>query len=307
MALILIEQKKYEKAVVKLKDILTIAPDSEKIRFYLAAVYEELKAYPEAIEQFQQVKPDSTLYGESVVHTAYLQKLQNKYPSALATMSDALSKRNDVPQFYSFYASLLDEQKQPEKAVATLNDGVKKFPKDEQLYFYLGSMQDKAGLRDQCVVTMRKVLEINPEHVQALNYLGYTLAEMGAHLDEAESFVRHALKLKPNDGYITDSLGWVMFRRGQFKEAVSLLEAAYKIKPDESIIAEHLGDAYLRYSLRDKARQMYIRAVTLESDATTVVKIKQKLADLDTSIQQSESAPQDSRKPSSVDDTTSSN
>ena len=196
-------------------------------------------------------------------------------------MANALSLRSDIPQFYSFYASLVDEQRQPEKAVSILKDGVKKFPKDDQLEFYLGSMQDKAGMRDACIVTMRKVLELNPDHVQALNYLGYTLAEMDSHLDEAESFVRKALKLKPNDGYITDSLGWVMFRRGQFKEAVSLLEAAYKIKPEESIIAEHLGDAYLRYSLRDKARQMYIRAVTLESDATNIVKIRQKISELD--------------------------
>jgi tetratricopeptide (TPR) repeat protein len=281
MALILIEQKKYEIAVEKLKNILTLVPDSEKIRFYLAAVYEELKEFPEAIEQFAKIKPDSSLYGESIVHTAYLQKTLGSQTKALETMSTAISLRSDIAQFYSFYASLLDEQKQSEKALATLASGVKKFPKDDQLYFYLGSFQDKLGMRSDCVKTMRKVLDLNPDHIQALNYLGYTLADMNDHLDEAENFVRHALKLKPNDGYITDSLGWVLFRRGQVKEAIETLESAYKIKPDESIIAEHLGDAYLRFSLRNKARQMYLRAVRLESDAANKSKLQQKIANLE--------------------------
>src|SRR5262249_33935089 len=100
MALILIEQKKYEVAITKVREILSVAPESEKIRFYLAAVYEEIKAYSEAIEQFKTVKPDSALFAESVIHTAYLQKLQNKYGDALETMSLSIQKRGDIPQFY---------------------------------------------------------------------------------------------------------------------------------------------------------------------------------------------------------------
>jgi Flp pilus assembly protein TadD len=107
------------------------------------------------------------------------------------------------------------------------------------------------------------------------------------------------LKLKPNDGYITDSLGWVLFHKGQFKDAVVTLEGAYKLKPDESIIAEHLGDAYLRNSLRDKARQMYVRAVNLESDETNITKIKQKIANIDSTVQQSQYQEKSERTPSS--------
>jgi tetratricopeptide (TPR) repeat protein len=260
---------------------LAIAPDSEKIRFYLAAVYEEVKAYRDAIEQFETVKPDSTLYPEAVVHTAYLYKLSGKLERAAEVMSESLAKRSDVPQFYSFYASLLDDQNKTAESVKVLNSAVKKFPKDDQLYFYLGSMQDKAGSKEACIKSMKTVVELNPNHVQALNYLGYTLADLNRDLAEAEKFVRRALVLKPDDGYITDSLGWIKFKQGEFQEAISILEKANKMKPDESIIAEHLGDAYLRFSLRDKARQMYLRAVNLENDESTVQKIKRKLIDLD--------------------------
>ena len=232
---------------------------------------------------------------------AYLQKLQNDYPKAIKTMEEAIGKRGDIPQFYSFYASLLDDQKKSAKAADILLGAVKRFPKDDQLYFYLGSMQDKAGQRNASIATMKKVLELNPDHVQALNYLGYTLTEMDEELDAAESYIRHALKLKPNDGYITDSLGWVLFHKGQYKDAVVILEGAYKLKPDESIIAEHLGDAYLRFSLREKARQMYEKAMTLESDEANITKIKQKITDLDNAIKQSQIKDADTRAPTSLD------
>jgi hypothetical protein len=81
---------------------------------------------------------------------------------------------------------------------------------------------------------------------------------------------------------------------------VKVLEGAYKLKPEESIIAEHLGDAYLHFSLLDKARQMYIRAVTLESDETNIVKIKQKIANIDKDVEQSmQSGAPDKRNPAS--------
>src|SRR5690606_24314756 len=143
---------------------------------------------------------------------------------------------------YSFYSSLLDEQRQTRKAVDVLLGAVKKFPKDDQLHFYLGSMYDKVGQKDDSMGAMRKAIELNAEHVQALNYLGYTLTELNRDLDEAEALIRRAMRLKPDDGYITDSLGWVLFRKGNYKEAIATLENAFRLKPEEAIIAEHLGD-----------------------------------------------------------------
>ena len=62
---------------------------------------------------------------------------------------------------------------------------------------------------------MQKVIALDPKHANALNYLGYTYADLGRNLDEAERLVKEALKYKPNDGYITDSLGWVYYKKGQ--------------------------------------------------------------------------------------------
>jgi len=113
---------------------------------------------------------------------------------------------------------------------------------------------------------MKKVLEINPDNADALNYIGYTYAEQGVNLDRAEEMVKKALRLKPRDGYIIDSLGWVYFKKGDYKKAVRHLEEAEAYASEDPLIKEHLGDAYLKADLKDRALEMYERALVLEPD-----------------------------------------
>jgi tetratricopeptide (TPR) repeat protein len=109
---------------------------------------------------------------------------------------------------------------------------------------------------------MKTVIKIEPKNTNALNYLGYTYAEMGENLDEAERLIKAALEEKPNDGYITDSLGWVYFKKGLFNEAVKYLEKAVSLLPEDPVILEHMGDAYFKISHKEKALQFYKRSLS---------------------------------------------
>jgi tetratricopeptide (TPR) repeat protein len=84
----------------------------------------------------------------------------------------------------------------------------------------------EAGDRDRSLELMHKVLEIEPDNASALNYIGYSWAEQGERLDEAEHMIRRAIALKPEDGYITDSLGWLFYQRGLQQEAAGERDAA---------------------------------------------------------------------------------
>lgn len=277
IALILIEQKNYNQATAKLEEILRDAPDSDKIRFYLAAVYEETHQNDKAIAEFKKIPPVSTYYGESVVHTAYLLKNDNKMDEALKVAHQGLEDRKDQPQIYAIYASLLDEKDQTKEAAAVLKQGLDKFPDNTQLTFYYGTVNDRLGNKDLVVTEMKKVLELDPNHVQGLNYLAFTWAEEGVHLPDAEKLARHALELEPQDGYILDTLGWVLFKQNKISESIKILEAAMQYQSTVSIIAEHLGDAYYKQAMVDKAKKMYRKAVDLETDKKKIDEIRQKL------------------------------
>jgi Tfp pilus assembly protein PilF len=296
LALILIEQKKFEAAIIRLEDILAQAPDLDKIRYYLGAVYEEIKNSKMALQNYEMIPPSSTYYPDSVIHSALILKTLGQIKVAVDVVKKAIELRDDVPQFYAYYATLLDDQKRFRDAVNMLKGAVGRFPEHAQLHFFLGSMHDRLGEFQSTIDQMKRVLEIDKDHVQAMNYLAYTYAEQEMELDEAESMARRALSMQPEDGYIMDTVGWVLFKKGRTDAAIRYLEAAYRAKADEAIIAEHLGDAYFRSQLLEKARSMYKKASELETDDGKVVKIKDKLAATERQMQTVQRLPANLRK-----------
>jgi tetratricopeptide (TPR) repeat protein len=277
MALILIERKDFATAAAKLEDILRDAPESDKIRFYLGAVYEETKDQDKAIAQFKKIPSSSQFFGEAMVHTAYMMKNKGRLNEAVEVVEGALKERKDQAQLYAMYASLLDESGEYNKAINMLTDAIEKFPESAQLRFYYGTLYDRTGKKDRVIIEMKKVLELDPKHVQAMNYLAFTWAEGNTNLSEAEKMARNALTLESKDGYIMDTLGWILYKQGKFNEAVKVLEAAFKSQSSVSIIAEHLGDAYYKHQMVEKAKKMYLKAADLEADTKKVEGIKAKI------------------------------
>lgn len=277
MALILIEQKKFAQAEEKLEQVLKEAPESDKVRFYLAAVYEETQQSEKAVREFKKIPSSSTFYGEAVVHASFLLKGMNRGDEAIEVIAKGLEQRQDQPQIYAMYASLLDEKTDYKKAAQVLEQGIQKFPDNAQLRFYYGTINDRLGKRDVVINEMKKVLEIDPNHVQGMNYLAFTWAEMNMNLPDAEKLARRATELEPQDGYILDTLGWILFKQNKYNESVKFLEAAHKYQSSVSIIAEHLGDAYYKQSMVDKAKKMYRKAADLETDKRKVQEIRNKI------------------------------
>ena len=111
---------------------------------------------------------------------------------------------------------------------------------------------------------LKHTIEINPEHADALNYLGYSYADKGMNLNEALSLVEKALKLKPDNGYIIDSLGWVYFKMGRYDDAAETIKKAVSIIGNDPVIYEHLGDIYLSQGLDKDALKAWEKAVEFQ-------------------------------------------
>lgn len=285
IALLLIEQKKYEEAVRRLETLLARTPESEKVRFYLGALYEEMNNYRAAVQQFESIPFGSSYYEDSIMHASYLHKLLGDNDAAIAKIKDGLYHRKDNSKFWLMHASLLDESNRLPEARDVLVSAVAKFPEDQQLHFQLGSVYDRLGQKDKTIEQLKTVLGLDANHVQALNYLAYLYAEGSTELGTAEKLVRKALTLQPGDGFIMDTLGWVLFKQERIAEAVQMLEKAHQKEAKESIIAEHLADAYFRHQLHQKAKEMYKKAADLEKDVQNRLKIQSKIETIEAKIQ----------------------
>ena len=95
------------------------------------------------------------------------------------------------------------------------------------------------------------------------------MIEKKINLEEALDMVKKAVELKPNDGYITDSLGWVEFRLGNLPVALSLLKKAYASQSDAEIAA-HMGEVLWQLNQRDEAKKIWREGLQKGGDTETL-------------------------------------
>jgi Flp pilus assembly protein TadD len=108
----------------------------------------------------------------------------------------------------------------------------------------------------------RRALELAPEHPSVLNYLGYSLVEQGENLNEALDMIERAVAAEPENGFITDSLGWALYRLGRAQEAVAHMERAVEQVPTDPILSDHLGDVYWAVGRLREAEFQWRRALS---------------------------------------------
>jgi tetratricopeptide (TPR) repeat protein len=141
----------------------------------------------------------------------------------------------------------------------------KEAPDDVELAYDTAMLAERAGKYDEMEKLLRDIIARKPDFQHAYNALGYSFAERGMRLDEAEALIQKALDMEPGDPFITDSLGWVKFRQGDLPAAEALLEKAYALRKDAEIAA-HLGEVLWVQGKRDRAQQIWHQGLEASPD-----------------------------------------
>lgn len=153
-------------------------------------------------------------------------------------------------------AQLLRDYKAFAEVFTLLSDALRTNPDHPDLLYERAMVAEKINKFDVLEADLKRVIEIKPSHAHAFNALGYTLADQGKRLNEAQGYIEKALKLAPNDAFIQDSLGWVQFRQGRKEEALNTLKKAYETRPDPEIAA-HLGEVMWSLGQRKEAQDLW--------------------------------------------------
>lgn len=111
--------------------------------------------------------------------------------------------------------------------------------------------------------SLRRLIAVRPRHAHAYNALGYSLADRNIRLEEAQAFIERALELAPDDPHIIDSMGWVLYRRGDLAGALKYLQKAYRLQADPEI-AIHLGEVLWKLDRKDEALSLWRQAKKTE-------------------------------------------
>ena len=277
---ILLRTDKIDKAKELLEKIV-LDHGSSEANYILALIYFQEKNNDKSISSLERIQARDTEFEEAIFLETRILRDTGQFGKAFNMLrriiSDGSQRR---PLFYALLASLYEEKNEVDKALNLLKTGIDLFPDNEQLHFEYGLLLEKQGRQDEAILSMQKVLQLFPDHPEALNYIGYTWADKNMNLDIALRYIKKAVELKPDNGFIRDSLGWVYYRLGRLEEARIELEKALELEPDDPSIHDHLGDVYRSLHKYDKAHKAYRQALKLFANSDKKASVEKKIREL---------------------------
>ncbi|WP_095588342.1 tetratricopeptide repeat protein [Actibacterium ureilyticum] len=232
----------------------------------IAALLESQERYDLAVDAYLRVPSTDPAFYAAELGRAEALRRDDKPEAAIEVLTQLSKTHAEVP---IVHITLGDMQRRDQnfaaatqaydKAIALLRD-----PTAAQwaVFYARGISQERTGNWDKAEADFRKALELNPDQPQVLNYLGYSFVEKRQNLDEALDMIERAVAARPNDGYITDSLGWILFRLGRYDEAAPHMERAAELEPIDPIVNDHLGDVLWAVGRKREAEFQWKRALS---------------------------------------------
>jgi tetratricopeptide (TPR) repeat protein len=261
VALLAVQATDYDAAETQLKRVLELNyKDPDVARFYLGQLNEERKRFDEALKWYSTVSQGEQYIGAQSRYAGILAK-QGKLPEARKHLQEAsASDLQQRVQLTQAEAQLLRDANAYQEAFDVLGQALAKMPNYPDLLYDHAMAAEKVNRLDILESNLKQLIKLRPDHAHAHNALGYTLADRNQRIAEAYSLIETALKLAPDDPFIQDSMGWVLFRMGRNQEGLDYLQRAFKQRPDPEIAA-HLGEVLWVLDQRDEAKRIWAESL----------------------------------------------
>jgi tetratricopeptide (TPR) repeat protein len=240
-------------------------PEQMMFPVLMGDIYMDMRDYPKARSFYKSVSRHSIFHAVSQLRLADSYAVQGDMIEALNILSPLKAHPVLQRQVITQMADLLRTAKQYDEAVSyytQIIDTLEKPKKSDWALFYArGICYESIGQWKKAEADLTQSLKLNPNQPEVLNYLGYSWADQGNNLEKAYDYIVKAHQYAPQDPYIIDSVGWILYRMGYFKDAVPYLEESVQYLPADAVINDHLGDAYWQVGRKQEARFQWERAL----------------------------------------------
>ena len=270
-----------EIALIYARLALYMRPDFPLASLLVGEILDDRGRHGDALKIYAGIGQDSIYHLMAGLRTASAYDAEGDRPSALSVLQDLAGIYPDNGTVLVRLADTLRAGENWEAAIAAYDAAFDKLgaaaADDWTLYYTRGIALERAKNWERAEADFLTALKLAPEQPYVMNYLGYSWVEQGRNLAEAQKLIERAVEQRPNDGYIVDSLGWVLYRTGQHKEAVPHLERAVQLRPGDAVINDHLGDAYWQVGRRREAAFQWRRSLEMGPDPALAAEIEWKL------------------------------
>jgi tetratricopeptide (TPR) repeat protein len=260
-----------------------IRPNDPATVYMLGTVLEDDDQHAAAVATFGRV-PRKSIFSWTARKSAATNLISlDRDDEAIKALKAMAEERPDRWDAVALLGNLYRARSKFKEAVAAYDQAIDRIKAPQKrhwnMFYVRGIALERSKQWPRAEADFLKALELNPGQAYALNYLAYSWVERGENLTRAKAMLAKALRQRPNDGYIVDSVGWVDYRLGNFKDAVVHLERATELRPQDPTINDHLGDAYWRLGRKHEARVQWRRALSLKPEKDEIPAIKKKLAE----------------------------
>jgi len=257
--------------------------DNDVAKIALAGLFEDRLMYEDANSYYDSISSKSEMY-----YPAQMKKAQNllsleKYEEATTVLKKMLKNNPDNFQILFNLGDISRIKDDQISAIEYYNKAINSiFYETERywpVYYALAIAYDKNNEWVKAEEKLSQALKLSNRHPHVLNYLGYSWLKSGIKTELAIEYIVEAYEKSPNDGFVLDSLGWVYYKTGDYKNAILFLERASELSPQNAVISDHLGDAYWQGGRKNEAIFQWRQALKQKDEykEINVKKIKNKI------------------------------
>lgn len=272
LALVHIQQEKLDLAAKDLTQLVNVADYHDRAAFYLGRIARWDQQPDVALKWFESIE-EGRLLQEAMINIALIKAEQGDFDQAKELFVELREQTPDqASDFYLMEGEMLRDAGEFDAFYALMNEAVDADPENLKLRYARALAAVEVDHFEVLESDLRLVLAANPEDVDALNALGYSLASETERFDEAEQLLEKAIRIRPDDPAILDSVGWLRYRQGQYEQALEYLQRAYAKHPDDEIAA-HLGQVLWSLGRKQEAKDLWEQVSKQKPDSRHIQKV----------------------------------
>ncbi|HEX7079505.1 MAG TPA: tetratricopeptide repeat protein [Gammaproteobacteria bacterium] len=233
------------------------------------------------LQEFGEANP--RFRSDMLVARAQLLVQMDRAPEALQLFEDALAADPEDAtlhearaQLYVMMAEEAQSRGDYDEAEGLLETGLERYPENTSLRYSLALLLQETGDMRKSVRVLEELVEDHPDNPVFLNALGYLLTDQFDRHEEAREYIQKALAMDPDNAAIIDSMGWVLFKLGNYRSAFDYLDRAYRLEQDPEIAA-HLVDVRWALGEREEALDLLEAALRQNPDNRHLNEVERRL------------------------------